>query len=146
MFLSYVDSSIFGEGLCILTYTRHSWPLSSDGSIACCTYCNMHPLYPYPYISPRTRDTHTCGQAFGSGYVTTGFNELGLSRLWIEPPSPSCETNALPQSHRGSQLKTLTMIKILKSLNSLNLSIREDGHFVVKYLHVTVKFFSARWQ
>ena len=29
-----------GEGLQILTQTRHSWPLSSEGSIACHIYCD----------------------------------------------------------------------------------------------------------
>ena len=29
-----------GEGLQILTYARHSWPLSSEGSFACYTYCD----------------------------------------------------------------------------------------------------------
>ena len=39
MFHSYGDVTITGEGLRILTYARHSWPLSSDGSLACHTYC-----------------------------------------------------------------------------------------------------------
>ena len=29
------------EGLQILTYARHSWPLSSEGFFACHTYCDM---------------------------------------------------------------------------------------------------------
>ena len=29
------------------------------------------------------------------------FDDLGLSRLGIEPRSPACEANALPLSHRG---------------------------------------------
>ena len=32
IFHSYGDVSIAGEGLQILTYARHSWPLSSEGS------------------------------------------------------------------------------------------------------------------
>ena len=33
--------TIAGEGLQILTYDRHSWPLSSEeGSLACHTYCD----------------------------------------------------------------------------------------------------------
>ena len=124
IFLSYVDISIFGEGLRILTYTRHLVPLSSDGSIAFFTYCNMHSLFPYPYISPRTRDTHSCGQAFGSGYVTTCFNDLGMSRLGIEPRSPACETNALPQSHLWKSVENfnhdlnLEIFKFFKSFHS----------------------------
>ena len=32
--------TIAGEGLQILTYTRHSWPLSSEGSLTCHTCCD----------------------------------------------------------------------------------------------------------
>ena len=45
IFHSYGDVTITGEGLQILTYARHSWPLSSEGSLACHTYCEMgHPF------------------------------------------------------------------------------------------------------
>ena len=72
-FTRYGDVTIAGEGLQILIYVRHLWPLSSEGSLACQTYCNTG----YPFImvisSPRTRDTHTYGRAFGCGVVTTCF-------------------------------------------------------------------------
>ena len=42
-FHSYGDVIISGEGLQILTYARHSRPLSSEGSLACHTYCG-HPF------------------------------------------------------------------------------------------------------
>ena len=35
IFHSYGDITIDGEGLQILTYARHSWPLSSESSLAC---------------------------------------------------------------------------------------------------------------
>ena len=38
-FHSYGDVTITGEGLQILNHARHSWPLSSEGSLACHTYC-----------------------------------------------------------------------------------------------------------
>ena len=39
------DVTIAGEGLQILTYARHSWPLSSEGSLAYQTYCDtVHSL------------------------------------------------------------------------------------------------------
>ena len=38
-FHSYGDVTIIGEGLQILTYARHSWPLNSEGSLASHTYC-----------------------------------------------------------------------------------------------------------
>ena len=33
IFHSYGDVTVVGEGLQILTYARHSWPLSSEGSL-----------------------------------------------------------------------------------------------------------------
>ena len=34
-----------GEGLQILSYARHLWPLSSESSLACHTYCDKgHPF------------------------------------------------------------------------------------------------------
>ena len=46
---SYVYVIFAGEWLQILTYDRHSWPLSSDGSLACHTYCDTgHPFMVIP--------------------------------------------------------------------------------------------------
>ena len=45
IFHSHGDVSIAGEGLQILTYARHSWPLSSERSLACHTYYDTgHPF------------------------------------------------------------------------------------------------------
>ena len=42
IFSSYGDVTITGERLhASLTYTRHSWLLSSDGSLSCHTYSEM---------------------------------------------------------------------------------------------------------
>ena len=44
-FHSLRDVTITGEVLQILIYARHSWPLSSEGSLACLTYCDTgHPF------------------------------------------------------------------------------------------------------
>ena len=44
-FHSYGDVTITGEELHILTYARHVWPLSSDGSLTCHTYSDPgHPF------------------------------------------------------------------------------------------------------
>ena len=56
IFPSYGDVIIAGEGLQILTYAGHSWPLSSEGSLACHTYCDKrHPfmmvISKYPWHS-----------------------------------------------------------------------------------------------
>ena len=42
IFHSYGDANMTGEGLEILTYVyaRDSWPLSSEGYLACHTYCD----------------------------------------------------------------------------------------------------------
>ena len=47
IFHTYGDVTITctSKGLQILTYTWHSWPLSSEGSSACHTYCDTgHPF------------------------------------------------------------------------------------------------------
>ena len=44
IFHSYGDVTIAGERLQILTCARHSWPLSSECSFACHSYCDTeHP-------------------------------------------------------------------------------------------------------
>ena len=40
IFHSHGDVTITSEGLQILIYARHSWLLSSEGSLACLTYCD----------------------------------------------------------------------------------------------------------
>ena len=63
IFHSYGDVTITGEGLQALTSARHSWPLSSEDSLMCHTYCDTG----YPFImviSSRTCDTHTYCRAF----------------------------------------------------------------------------------
>ena len=45
IFHSYAEVTIAGGGLQIFSYARHSWPLISEGSLACNTYCDTgHPL------------------------------------------------------------------------------------------------------
>ena len=45
IFHSFGDVTIAGEGLQILTFFRHLWPLSSEGSLACQTHCDTgHPF------------------------------------------------------------------------------------------------------
>ena len=84
-FHSYRDLNITGEGLQILTYARHSWPLSSEGYLACHTYCDTG--HPFIKVISEDRDTHTYCRAFRSGAVTTCFHDLGLWRLGFERPT-----------------------------------------------------------
>ena len=79
IFHSYGDVTVVGEGRQILTYAWHSWPLSSEGSLACHTYCDAGNPF-VEWSSPRTRDTHTYSWAFSNGIVTSCFYELALSR------------------------------------------------------------------
>ena len=44
-FFTHMETSPAGEGLQIFTFDRHSWPLSSEGSLTCHTYCDTgHPF------------------------------------------------------------------------------------------------------
>ena len=83
---SYGEVTMNGEGLQILPFARHSWPLSSEGSISCLTYCDTG------RSSSRSRDTHTFCRAFISGAVhfTTK-----VYRGWDSNTQPSaCDENA----------------------------------------------------
>ena len=50
--------------------------------------------HPSLLSSPRIPDTHIC-RAFGSGAVTTCFNDFDLSRPGIELRFPACEAKGL---------------------------------------------------
>ena len=41
IFHLYGDVTFTGEGLQMLTYAWHLWPLSREGSLVCHTYCDM---------------------------------------------------------------------------------------------------------
>ena len=65
----------------ILTFTRHSWPLCSEGSLACHTYCNTG----HPFIMVNSEvPWHTFCRVFRSGALTTCLYDLGLSRLGFD--------------------------------------------------------------
>ena len=93
-FHSFGDITITDEEIQI--YVRHSLPLSSEVSLACHNVTRANSLW---WSSPRTRDTHNFCHTFDSGAVTTCFNDLGLSRLGIEPQYPACEVNAETLRH-----------------------------------------------
>ena len=80
IFHSYGAVTIASESLQILTYARHSWPLSSEGSLTYHTCCNMG----LPFIMVISEDPYTRCRAFG----TTYFYDLGLLRPGIKPRSP----------------------------------------------------------
>ena len=74
------NTTTTGEGLQILSYTRLSWPLSSEVSLACHTYCDKG----HSFIMLICEDSWHSLQAFGSGVVTTCFYDLSLSWLGFE--------------------------------------------------------------
>ena len=68
--ISYGDVTITGDGLQILTYVRHSWPLSSEGSLACHTYCDTGHTF-IMVISEDPWHSHL----FSSGAASACFND-----------------------------------------------------------------------
>ena len=61
------DVTITSDGLQLLTYARQSWPLSSDGSLACQVVCDMG----QPFIMVNSRGG-------GGGGVKQKKNPQGL--------------------------------------------------------------------
>ena len=97
-FHSYGDITITDERLQILTYARHSWLLSIEGSLACHNYCDTG----HPFIMVISKDpwhSHLLPSVC-SWAVTTCFYDLGLSRLGFEHQAfrlsqPHCATAAV---------------------------------------------------
>ena len=76
---SFVEVTITGKELHILTNTRHLLPLSSEGSLTCHIYCDTG----QPFKMVTSEDPwHS---HLGCGALTTCFNDLGLYRPGIEP-------------------------------------------------------------
>ena len=95
IFYLYADVS----GLQILTYTRHSCLLSSDGNITCHTHCDIgHPFT--MVIFENQWHLHLLPSVYSSRAVTTCFNDLGLSRLGFEHPTFRERSNRLAQPPR----------------------------------------------
>ena len=78
IFHAYGDVTITGEGLLILTYARHSWPLSRDGSLARHTHWDTGHSF-IKVISEDPWHSYLFPIAFSSWAVTTRFYHLGLS-------------------------------------------------------------------
>ena len=84
IFQSFGDVTIDGKGLQILTYARHLWPLSSEGSLARHTYCDTgHPIIIIPEEPWHSHLTPSVWQ-WSCHYL---FLRLGLSRLGFEHPT-----------------------------------------------------------
>ena len=92
IFHSYVDVIITGEKLQILTYARHLWPLSSEGSLVCHTYCDRgHPFIKVisedPWHSHLMLSVWQWSCRYLNRSVTAGF-ENPTFRLWGERSNP----------------------------------------------------------
>ena len=78
------------KGLLILTYAQCLQSLSSEGSSAFHTYCDMGHLL--IWSSLRTCNTHCSCLVFGSRAVTTCINDLGQWRTGFEHPTFCMQT------------------------------------------------------
>ena len=82
-FFTHGNVTITNERLQILTYSWHSWPLSSEG------FLNMpHLLWHRSTIYKPNHDTGTCCLKLGCGAVATYFNDLVLLRSGQNPDLP----------------------------------------------------------
>ena len=85
-FHSFGDVTIACEGLQILTYARRFWLLSSEGSLACHTYCNTrHPFIMVIFGDPW--HSHLMAIII-SGAITTCFNDLSVAAAIRTPNLP----------------------------------------------------------
>ena len=81
-FHSYENVTIADVGLKIFTYSPHSWPLNSDGSLAYQTYCDTG----HPFIC-HLRGHVTLTIIAERLAVKLSFYDLDLSRLRLEHPT-----------------------------------------------------------
>ena len=79
-----------------MNFAPHSWPLSSEGSLACHTFCDTG--HPFTIVISETRDTHTYWRAFSSGAVTTCFYDFK------HPIFRLLDQRSIQRRHRRGQL------------------------------------------
>ena len=99
VFHSYGDLIITVEGLQMFSYTRHSWQLSSEGSLACHTYCDTG----HPFIKVISYDP--CHWQWSCLYLFLRHESLvawirtpnlQLARRMLKPTAPSLQCSQLP--------------------------------------------------
>ena len=103
IFHSYGDITIAGERLQILTYARHSWPLSSEGSLTCHTHCETG--LPFKMvISEDPWHSHLMSSVWqwSCHYMFLWLRSVA-TRDWT-PISRMRQANALPLRHRGGPI------------------------------------------
>ena len=105
IFHSFGDVTITDEGLLILVYAWHSWPLSNEGSLVCHTYCDTG--HPFMWSSPTTNNTHLL---LNNWQWSCHYLFSNLSRPRIKPWSSSCEAKAV----QNEPLRCLQWSNLLK--------------------------------
>ena len=103
---SYGDVTFDDKGLQILTYARHSWPLSSKGSLKWHTYILWHGTSVYNgHLRGPVTLTPTV-ERFSSGAVTACFFSIQVYCGWDSNTQPSaCEANTPKRSHMSTMKK-----------------------------------------
>ena len=153
IFHSYGDVTITDEGLQILTYTRHSWPMSSEGSWACSTYCDTGRPFKM-VISEDPSHSHLLPSVWhGSWYMcTTCFYDLGLSWIGFEHPTYglSGERSNRLRHHGGftricKQRKQLLIILLKWSKNTLYI-VQKIANCITRIKHFFRKKKTNKWR
>ena len=111
IFHSFEDVTIAGEGLQILTYARHSWPLSSEGSWACNTYCHTGHLF-IMVISKDSWHSHLMPS------VLQWSCHLGLRDSNIQHSACGAERSNRPRRRYGRQSCPLLTFNLSKNLTN----------------------------
>ena len=98
------DVTIASEGLQILTYARHFWPLSSEVSLACHIYCDTgHPFLKVTSYAERLA-------------VDLSLPDLRLSRLRFELPTSPLRSERSNPLHLRCGKKVGVFNALCKSL------------------------------
>ena len=106
IFRSYGDVTVTGGGLHILNYAWQSWPLSSEGSLSCHTYC--HTGHSFMIISKRIDGLDSVWRPWHS-HLLPSVEQWSCHYLFLRLMSVAAEnrTPNLPlagQSKRSNQL------------------------------------------
>ena len=117
------DVTIAGVELQILTYAGHLWPWSSEGSLACHTYCDTG----NPFIMVISEDpwhSHLFPSIWQWSYHYL-FWDLVLSRLGFEHPTFRLRgERSNPMHHRRGHMKCLCIYRgqvKIKMINKIKL-------------------------
>ena len=123
--------TITSEGLQLLTYTWHSWPFSSEGSLACHTYCDTGHTF-IMVISMDPWHSHLLASVWQWSYHYL-FNEFSMSQL--ETPNLLHAGRMLsPTLPLLRPMKVYTYLQWHKYYDSVQVSSVTNTVTVYKYL------------